>query len=164
MNTPQNGSEGDNTGPLSLEQFLCFALYTASLAMTKLYQPHLKPLGLTYPQYLTLLVLWEKDGITVSEVGKRVQLDSGTLSHLLKRLEQAGFITRTRDTVHDERRVILRLTGAGRDLEARAAGIPAAMIGEMGMAFETLAGLRDGVRNVQEHILRALPEQKSHKA
>lgn len=139
-----------------LEQQLCFALYSASLAMTKLYQPHLKPLGLTYPQYLVLLALWENEGVTVSEVGQRVQLDSGTLSHLLKRLEQAGFISRTRDTGHDERRVIIRLTGAGRELEVRAADIPAAMICEMGIPYEALASLRDGVRQVQEKIMHTL--------
>lgn len=93
--------------PKTIDQFLCFALYSASLAMTKLYQPRLKPLGLTYPQYLVLLVLWEKDGLTVSEIGACVRLDSGTLSQLLKRLEQSGIISRQRDTQHDERRVLV---------------------------------------------------------
>ncbi|MDF7788013.1 MarR family transcriptional regulator [Pantoea stewartii] len=162
MKNTQNVSETQSSQPGSLEEFLCFALYSASLAMTKLYQPHLKPLGLTYPQYLTLLVLWEKDGITVSEVCRRVQLDSGTLSQLLKRLEQAGFISRTRDTAHDERRVIIRLTAAGRELHTRAAGIPAAMICGMGIPFEALASLREGVRNVQEKIIQAVSAQDSH--
>jgi len=164
MTNPSGESESNTTQPQNLEQFLCFALYSTSLAMTKLYQPHLKPLGLTYPQYLVLLALWGKDGITVSEVGQRVQLDSGTLSNLLKRLEQAGFISRMRDTLHDERRVIIRLTGAGRELESQAAGIPAAMICEMGIPFETLASLRDGIRHVQEKIVQALPSQGNHKA
>ncbi|WP_210446445.1 MarR family winged helix-turn-helix transcriptional regulator [Pantoea ananatis] len=146
-----------------LEFQLCFALYSASLAMTKLYHPHLKPLGLTYPQYLVLLTLWENDGVTVSEIGQRVQLDSGTLSHLLKRLEQAGFISRTRDTGYDERRVIIRLTGAGRELKTRAAGVPAEMTGEIGVPFETLASLRDGVRQVQERIIQVLAGQPDHK-
>lgn len=161
MKENNDASASKDTQPQCLEEFLCFALYSASLAMTKLYQPHLKPLGLTYPQYLALLVLWEKDGITVSEVGQRVQLDSGTLSHLLKRLEQAGFISRLRDTGHDERRVIIRLTEAGRELERRATGVPAAMICEMGIPFETLASLRDGIRQVQKKIIQALPEQRN---
>ncbi|MFE0588129.1 MarR family winged helix-turn-helix transcriptional regulator [Pantoea vagans] len=96
--------------PETIDPFLCFALYSASLAMMKLYQPRLKPLGLTYQQYLVLLVPWEKDGLTVSEVGARVRLDSGTLSQLQKRLEQSGILTRQRDTQHDERRVLIFLT------------------------------------------------------
>lgn len=164
MEKTDDVSETKITQPQHPEQSLCFALYSASLAMTKLYQAHLKPLGLTYPQYLTLLVLWEKDGITVSEVGQRLQLDSGTLSQLLKRLGQTGLITRTRDTGHDERRVIIRLTGAGRELESLAAGVPAAMICEMDIPFKTLASLRDRVKHLQKKIIRALAEQESHKA
>lgn len=164
MKKNREASSCEDAPSQKLDQQLCFALYSASLAMTKLYQPHLKPLGLTYPQYLVLLALWENDGVTVSEVGQRVQLDSGTLSHLLKRLEQAGFISRTRDTGHDERRVIIRLTGAGRELETRAAGVPAAMTGEIGIPFEMLASLRDGVRQVQSKIIQALPGQADDKA
>ncbi|MBZ4346465.1 MarR family transcriptional regulator, partial [Mycobacterium tuberculosis] len=76
---------------------LCFALYSASLAMSKVYKPHLDALGLTYPQYLVMLVLWEQDGLTVSEIGERLTLDSGTLTPLLKRLEGAGYLSRLRD-------------------------------------------------------------------
>src|SRR3954462_7215683 len=93
---------------LHLDNQVCFALYSASLAMTKLYKPLLDPLRLTYPQYLAMLVLWEGDGLTVSELGQRLQLDSGTLTPLLKRLEGSGFVQRLRDTA-DERRVLLRL-------------------------------------------------------
>src|SRR6187200_246404 len=96
---------------LALDNQLCFALYSSSLAMTKLYKPLLDPLGLTYPQYLVMLVLWEGDGVTVSELGQRLMLDSGTLTPLLKRLESAGVLQRLRD-VADERRVLVRLTGA----------------------------------------------------
>ncbi|MCE0490847.1 MarR family transcriptional regulator [Pantoea sp. Mb-10] len=145
-----------------LDKQLCFALYSASLAMTKLYQPYLKPFGLTYAQYLTLLVLWEKDGITVSGVGQRLQLDSGTLSHLLKRLEQAGFICRTRDVGQDERRVIIRLTDAGRALESRIAGISQEMICAVGISLETLNSLRDEVRHVQQKILQAVSQQRDN--
>ncbi|ASN13820.1 MarR family winged helix-turn-helix transcriptional regulator [Pantoea ananatis] len=159
MKKNREASSCEDAPSQKLEQQLCFALYSASLAMTKLYQPHLKPLGLTYPQYLALLALWEKDGVTVSEVGQRVQLDSGTLSHILKRLEQAGFISRTRDTAHDERRVIICLTEAGRELERRAASIPANMICQIGLPYEALADIRDGVTGVQQKILLALNMQ-----
>src|SRR3954470_3664742 len=97
---------------LLLDNQLCFALYSASLAMTKLYKPLLDELGLTYPQYLVMLALWERDGSTVSELGQRLYLDSGTLTPLLKRLEAAGLVSRVRST-EDERRVHLRLTSAG---------------------------------------------------
>ena len=108
---------------LRLDNQLCFALYSASLAMTKLYKPMLEELGLTYPQYLAMLVLWESDGLTVSELGNRLSLDSGTLTPLLKRLEAAGFVARIRD-VRDERRVHVTLTAAGRRLKQRAHKIP----------------------------------------
>ncbi|MBA4264069.1 MAG: MarR family transcriptional regulator [Comamonadaceae bacterium] len=119
MNTPALTSDQ----ALRLDHQLCFALYSASLAMTKLYKPLLEELGLTYPQYLALLVLWEQDGLTVSELGERLHLDSGTLTPLLKRLETAGLLSRLRD-VQDERRVLIRLTAAGRQLKKRAARIP----------------------------------------
>jgi len=108
---------------LLLDNQLCFALYSASLAMTKVYKPLLEALGLTYPQYLAMLVLWERDGLMVSELGERLYLDSGTLTPLLKRLEAAGLVARVRD-VADERRVHVRLTAAGRKLKARAGSIP----------------------------------------
>lgn len=112
---------------LLLDNQLCFALYSASLAMTKLYKPLLDELGVTYPQYLALLVLWERDGITVSELGERLSLDSGTLTPLLKRLEAAGWVSRQRDT-QDERRVLVRLSAAGRELKQRAARIPGCVL------------------------------------
>lgn len=123
MNTPR--ISGDQA--LHLDHQLCFALYSASLAMTKLYKPLLEDLGLTYPQYLAMLVLWENDGVTVSELGERLHLDSGTLTPLLKRLEAADLLTRLRD-VQDERRVLIRLTAAGRRLKTRAARIPGCVL------------------------------------
>ena len=108
---------------LLLDNQLCFALYSASLAMTKLYNPLLDALGLTYPQYLVMLALWERDGLTVSELGERLFLDSGTLTPLLKRLEAAGLLVRLRD-VQDERRVRITLTGQGRALRDGAQPIP----------------------------------------
>ena len=106
-----------------LDNQLCFALYSSSLLMTKLYRPVLAKLGLTYPQYLVLLVLWESDRITVGELGERLFLDSGTLTPLLKRIETAGLLTRTR-AVDDERRVIVALKPAGRALRRKAEQVP----------------------------------------
>ncbi|WP_439585960.1 MarR family winged helix-turn-helix transcriptional regulator [Hydrogenophaga sp.] len=123
MNTPRISSDQ----ALQLDHQLCFALYSASLAMTKLYKPLLEDLGLTYPQYLAMLVLWETDGVTVSELGERLHLDSGTLTPLLKRLEAADLVSRLRD-VQDERRVLIRLTAAGRKLKARAARLPGCVL------------------------------------
>lgn len=108
---------------LALDRQLCFALYASSLAMTKLYKPRLAPLGLTYPQYLVLLVLWEADGQTVSALGQRLTLDSGTLTPLLKRLETSGLLRRQRDA-SDERRVQVWLTAAGQALRVQAQAIP----------------------------------------
>lgn len=123
MNKPSLSSDQ----ALKLDHQLCFALYSASLAMTKLYKPMLEEMGLTYPQYLAMLVLWETDGVTVSELGERLYLDSGTLTPLLKRLEAADLVTRLRD-VQDERRVLIRLTAAGRKLKTRAARIPGCVL------------------------------------
>ena len=109
--------------PLRLDEHLCFALYSASLAMDQLYRRLLRDLGLTYPQYLTMLVLWERDGIGVSEIGARLFLDSATLTPLLKRLEAAGLVRRTRST-EDERSVLVSLTPAGRALRVAAADVP----------------------------------------
>ena len=112
---------------LRLDNQLCFALYSASLAMTKLYKPLLYELGLTYPQYLALLVLWEQDGVGVSELGQRLNLDSGTLTPLLKRLEAAGLLSRLRDT-EDERRVRVVLTAEGRALKTQARRVPGCIL------------------------------------
>jgi DNA-binding MarR family transcriptional regulator len=116
-------ANGDRSELLKLDRQLCFALYSASLAMTRLYQPLLAPLGLTYPQYLVMLALWEQDGVTVSALGERVFLDSGTLTPLLKRMEQAGLLRRQRDTA-DERRVHIHLTAEAHALKQRAGAVP----------------------------------------
>jgi DNA-binding MarR family transcriptional regulator len=99
-----------------LSDQLCFVTYSAAQAFNRVYKPLLDPLGLTYPQYLVLLVLWERDNITVKEIGQRLFLDSGTLTPLLKRLQAAGIVERTRD-VEDERQVRITLTRKGRDLQ-----------------------------------------------
>jgi DNA-binding MarR family transcriptional regulator len=112
--------------PLNLGQQLCFAVYSAAHAFNRAYKPMLDRLGLTYPQYLVMLVLWERDGQTVGQIGERLQLDSSTLTPLLKRLEAAGHLRRNRDP-EDERQVRIQLTPSGRALRQRAARIPAAM-------------------------------------
>ncbi|NYT83605.1 MarR family transcriptional regulator [Alcaligenaceae bacterium] len=108
---------------LLLDDQLCFALYSTSLAMNKVYRKLLRSLGITYPQYLVMLVLWESDELTVSEIGQRLFLDSATLTPLLKRLELAGLIRRDR-AQNDERQVIVSLTTAGRALHAKARAVP----------------------------------------
>jgi DNA-binding MarR family transcriptional regulator len=112
--------------PLLLDDQLCFALYSASRAVTRAYGPLLEPLGLTYPQYVTMLVLWEHDDLSVSEIGERLLLDSGTLTPLLKRLEQQELVRRTR-SADDERVVRIELTPKGRALRKKAVGVPEAL-------------------------------------
>jgi DNA-binding MarR family transcriptional regulator len=136
---------------LLLDNQLCFALYSASLAMTKLYKPLLDELGLTYPQYLVMLVLWEQDGLMVSELGERLSLDSGTLTPLLKRIEAAGFVSRIRD-VQDERRVHISLTAAGRKLKARAQKIPGCILAASQCSVPELVQLTRELRGLRERL------------
>lgn len=136
---------------LLLDNQLCFALYSASLAMTKLYKPLLEELGITYPQYLVMLVLWEGDGLTVSELGQRLFLDSGTLTPLLKRLETAGLLNRIR-AVDDERRVHLNLTAAGRKLKTKAAKIPGCILAATQCSLPDVVQLTRQVRNLRAQL------------
>ena len=108
---------------MKLNNQLCFPLYAAARNVTSLYTPWLKPLGLTYTQYITFLVLWEKDGISVSEIGNKLMLDNGTLSPMLKKMEQSGYIERNRSK-EDDRVVIITLTQKGRELQEQAKDIP----------------------------------------
>ena len=108
---------------LNLDDHMCFTLYSASLAMTKIYKPLLAKFGLTYPQYLVLLVLWKKDQITVNQIGESIFLDSGTLTPLLKRLEKLALITRKREAT-DGRQVIIALTQLGQSLRNEIAHVP----------------------------------------
>jgi DNA-binding MarR family transcriptional regulator len=120
---------------MKLSNQLCFPLYAASRKVINLYTPLLKPLGLTYTQYAVFLVLWEKDGITVGEICDKLMLDNGTLSPLLKKLEQAGYITRQRSS-GDERVVVITLTEAGRALQEKAKDVPFRMAGCIDLAPE----------------------------
>jgi MarR family transcriptional regulator, organic hydroperoxide resistance regulator len=136
---------------LLIDNQLCFALYSASLAMSKVYKPHLEALGLTYPQYVVMLVLWEQDGQTVSDIGERLFLDSGTLTPLLKRLEAAALISRTRDS-EDERRVLIQLTAQGRKLKTRAASIPACMLEAAQCSLAEVRSLTDKVKALRNRL------------
>lgn len=136
---------------LLLDQQLCFALYSNSLLMTKLYKPHLEKLGLTYPQYLVMLVLWERDRVTVSELGERLGLDSGTLTPLLKRLEAHGWVQRVRDT-DDERRVRLILTEEGRALKQQARAVPEGIRCQLGGQDDEIRTLRSALQALRKRL------------
>ena len=131
--------------PLLLDRQVCFPLYAATNLITRLYGPVLSKLGLTYPQYLVMLVLWEKDPQTVGALGSRLYLDSGTLTPLLKRMEVAGLVNRQRDPA-DERRVLIALTDAGRQLRAQASHVPDALAN--GYQPEGIDNLREAVRGL----------------
>ena len=135
-----------------LDNQLCFALYSTSLAMTKVYKPLLEELGLTYPQYLAMLVLWERDGLMVSELGQKLYLDSGTLTPLLKRLEAFGYISRIRD-VEDERRVYITLTSSGRKLKTRAAKIPGCILSASQCSVPELMNLTGQVQALRQQLI-----------
>ncbi|HEY1231193.1 MAG TPA: MarR family transcriptional regulator [Ramlibacter sp.] len=149
--TKQNAAFRDQA--LRLDNQLCFALYSASLAMTKLYKPLLDELGLTYPQYLAMLALWEEDGLSVSQLGERLRLDSGTLTPLLKRLEAQGLVSRLR-AVEDERRVHLMLTAAGRKLRARAEKIPGCILEASQCSLAELGQLTRQVQLLRDRLAR----------
>jgi len=138
---------------LKLSDQLCFALYSTSLAMTKVYKPLLAKLGVTYPQYLVLLVLWENDGLVVSTIGERLYLDSGTLTPLLKRLEAGGLITRQRDAA-DERRVRIHLTAAGSAMKAEAAIIPGCIAAYSERDIHDLFSLNQEIKKFRQQLIR----------
>ena len=136
---------------LLLDNQLCFALYAASRAMTAAYAPLLDALGLTYPQYLVMLVLWEQDGERVSSIGERLHLDSATLTPLLKRLEARELVERRRSSA-DERVVEVFLTPAGKRLERKASEIPACMLQKAKLSLAELAKLRAQVQALTERL------------
>lgn len=157
--TRRSASAANEASPgemLALDRQLCFALYSTSLVMTKLYKPLLAPLELTYPQYLVMLALWEQDAVTVSELGQRLGLDSGTLTPLLKRLEEAGRLSRDRDSA-DERRVLLSLTPAGRALKAAAAAVPQAIARATACELGEITGLTRKLQSLRTRLAHALP-------
>ncbi|MGF6596006.1 DNA-binding MarR family transcriptional regulator [Paraburkholderia sp. GAS448] len=134
--------------PFTLDEQLCFALYSTSLAMTKAYKPILERLGLTYPQYLAMLVLWESDDISVKDMAARLNLDSATVTPLLKRLEAQGYVERARGT-DDERIVYIRLTKAGAALKRSAREVPAEILCATQQTPEFLLRLRDDLTRLR---------------
>ncbi|MET8138126.1 MarR family transcriptional regulator [Streptomyces sp. NPDC005251] len=140
---------GPPAGSLLLDDQLCFALYAAQRAVTAAYRPLLEDLGLTYPQYLVLLVLWERGETTVKELGTALHLDYGTMSPLLKRLESAGLVRRER-SAHDERSVRVALTGRGEVLRERAEEVPQALLTATGMSEADVTRLREELRRLTE--------------
>ncbi|PYB77900.1 MarR family transcriptional regulator [Rhizobium wuzhouense] len=144
-------SDLDLEKELRLDKQLCFALYGAAHAFTRAYKPLLSPLGLTYPQYVVMMALWEEDDLPVKGLGERVGLDSGTLSPLLKRLEQVGYVARRRD-VADERQVFITLTEEGRALKARAVDVLRAIGGQTGCDVSEIQSLRDSLKRLKGHL------------
>jgi MarR family transcriptional regulator, organic hydroperoxide resistance regulator len=136
---------------VALDDQLCFALYAASRAVTARYRPMLEELGLTYPQYLVMMLLWESDHQTVGQLGSRLALDSGTLSPLLKRLTAAGLVTRHR-RVEDERSVAIALTDEGRALRERSVRISADMIDAIGFDTAEFDDLKRRLRLLTERV------------
>lgn len=130
---------------------ICFALYSATHAMQQAYKPLLEEIGLTYPQYLVMLTLWDEEGLPVGEIGRRVHLESNTLTPLLKRLEAQGLLRRRRDQ-QDERQVRIDLTDKGRALRPRAAHIPACILQKTGMDLAALTALRDQVMGLRDRL------------
>ncbi|MBC3884560.1 MarR family winged helix-turn-helix transcriptional regulator [Undibacterium griseum] len=144
---------------LALNNQFCFALYSASLALTKTYKPLLDKLGLTYPQYLVMLVLWEQDDVLVKEIGNLLFLDSGTLTPLLKRLEAAGFIQRNRDA-SDERQVRITLTTQGKHLKKAAREVPLQIMCASGLQRDSVAGLRQQLSALRDQLNEQLSRQE----
>ena len=139
---------------LKIDNFVCFALYSAGHAFTRLYKPLLEPLGLTYPQYLVMAVLWENDGRTVGEIGEKLLLESSTLTPLLKRLETAGLVRRTRDR-DDERVVRIQLTPEGTALKQKAVGIPQAIGCSTSLSIPEVMKLTDDIKALRKKLLDA---------
>ena len=155
---PSNILTADNV--LHLDNQLCFALYSTSLAMTRIYKPLLAALNLTYPQYLVMLALWEQDGLSVSDIGARVFLDSGTLTPLLKRLEANQLLSRLRDTT-DERRVSIQLTANGRALREKAQPIPGCILAQTQCEVPELVAIGQQLRLLRERLIAPAPQGRS---
>ncbi len=139
---------------LRLDLQLCFALYASSNLMTRLYRPLLDPLGLTYPQYLAMMALWENAPQTVGALGRRLSLDSGTLTPLFKRLEKLGLVARRRDP-QDERRVLIDLTAAGEGLRKRAASVPFQVLCQLPLAADDAVELKERLTRLAESLASA---------
>ncbi|VVN19623.1 Organic hydroperoxide resistance transcriptional regulator [Pseudomonas fluorescens] len=145
----------DNCDDLLLDNQACFALHSTSLLLTKVYKPLLQALGLTYPQYLAMMVLWERDGLTVGEISARLLTDPGSLTPLLKRLEVEGLLSRTRSR-EDERVVIVELTEQGRALREQARSVPQCILGASGLTLERLQALQAELQVLRSNLQDSL--------
>ena len=146
-------AQPETAASTDLDEQLCFSLYAASRAMTGCYRPQLDAIGLTYPQYLVMIVLWEQDGITVSDIGARLFLDSATLTPLLKRMEQAELITRQR-AASDERQVIVTLTPAGSALREQARSIGGDLLCATACDLPTVIKLKEQVVALRDNLMK----------
>ena len=142
---------------LRLDNQICFAVYSAAHAFNRVYKPLLDRLGLTYPQYLVMLVLWERDGVPVKDIGERLFLDSGTLTPLLKRLETAGLVRRTRST-EDERQVLIDLTPLGQALKEKARAVPQSILEASDCSVADLITLKGEIVSLRNRLNAALEE------
>ena len=138
-------------GPLLLGNQLCFAIYSTAHAFNRVYKPLLERLGLTYPQYLVMLVLWERDGVPVKEIGERLFLDSGTLTPLLKRLEAAQLVKRTRSTA-DERQVLIALTSQGQALREKARTVPQSILAAAACSVAELSAMKNDLVALRDRL------------
>ena len=143
--------------PLLLGNQICFAIYSTAHAFNRVYKPLLDRIGLTYPQYLVMLVLWEGDGLTVGDIGERLQLDSGTLTPLLKRLEAAELIKRTRST-EDERQVLIALTSQGQALREKARAVPLSILAASACSISELSAIKNEIVALRDRLNAALGE------
>ena len=143
--------------PLQLGNQLCFAIYSAAHAFNRVYKPLLDRLGLTYPQYLVMLVLWERDGVPVKDIGERLFLDSGTLTPLLKRMETAHLLKRTR-SVEDERQVLISLTTQGQALREKARAVPQAILAASACSLGELSAMKNELIALRDRLNAATRE------
>ena len=143
--------------PLLLDNQLCFAVYSTGHAFNRVYKPLLDRLSLTYPQYLAMLVLWERDGVPLKDIGERLHLDSGTLTPLLNRLETAELIKRTRST-EDERQVLIALTAQGHALKEKARAVPQGILASSACSVAELAAMKNDLIALRDKLNAALGE------
>jgi DNA-binding MarR family transcriptional regulator len=141
--------------PLKLDNQICFAIYSAAHAFNRVYKPLLDQLGLTYPQYLVLLVLWERDGVPLKDIGERLFLDSGTLTPLLKRLEAAQLIKRSRST-EDERQVLIALTSRGQALKEKARAVPHSILAASACSVAELSAMKNEIIALRDRLNAAV--------
>ena len=143
--------------PLRLDNQICFAIYSTAHTFNRVYKPLLDRLALTYPQYLVMLVLWEKDGVPVKDIGERLLLDSGTLTPLLKRLEAAQLIKRTRST-QDERQVLIALTLQGHALREKARAVPPSILAASACSIAELSAMKSGIIALRDRLNEAVED------